>query len=58
VRRFVLSQGRGLVLLVLVKVKRRLDLVSQALPFGRLGVRMTAVLLLVYVAGTSALFLY
>ena len=35
VRCLVLSQGRGLVvLLVLVKVKRRLDFVAQAFAFG------------------------
>jgi hypothetical protein len=40
--------------LVLVKVKSRLNLITQALAFG--GVRVAAMFLLVHVASTSALY--
>lgn len=49
----LLRQGRRLVLLVLVEMKRLLDLVTKALAIRRLAV--SSVLLLVDVASTTTL---
>jgi hypothetical protein len=55
-RGLILREGRGLVLLALVEVKRLLDLLAEALAVGGLARAVTSMLLLVYVASTSTLF--